>query len=57
MNRHMFHITLRENSSFDTSLADENKSESRITYKYNNQFDAVLIWLELSDNTVINFII
>ena len=57
MNRHMFHITLRENSSFDTSLADENKSESRITYKYNNQFDAVLIWLELSDNTVINCII
>ena len=62
MNRHIFYITLRENISFNTSLADENKSESRsresrITFKNNDQFDAVFIWLELSNNTVINFII
>ena len=52
MDRHMFYITLRKNSSFNKSLADKNKSESRITYKSNNQFDAVLIWLELSDITI-----
>ena len=37
MNKHMFYITLRNKSSLNTSLADENKSDTRITYTEYNE--------------------